>query len=396
MRILSVLLFCLIVTEVNAQEYKWYKGNTHTHSYWSDGNDFPEMIMDWYKSHDYDFISLSDHNTLAEGEKWKKIPEYPFRQKGFKRYLEKYGEDWVTYKTDSAGGISIKLKTLEEYRPLFEEENKFLIMQAEEVSDGYEGKPIHMGAINVQELVEPQRGNSVAEVLQNNLDAVYEQRERTGNPMFPHINHPNFRWAVKVEDMLHLKGNRFFEVYNGHPHVHNYGKDSIALSMEELWDILLINYIEAEKPLVYGLATDDAHHYLEYRIGVSNPGRGWIMVRAEELTPETLIEAMEKGDFYSTTGVELEEVNFKNNKLQVKVKPEKGIDYRIEFWGAKKAQAREENKGIMLKEVKGTKAKYKLKKDVLFIRAKVISSKLKENPYQEGDVETAWTQPVTP
>jgi hypothetical protein len=27
----------------------WYKGNTHTHTLWSDGNDFPEMITDWYK-----------------------------------------------------------------------------------------------------------------------------------------------------------------------------------------------------------------------------------------------------------------------------------------------------------------------------------------------------------
>jgi hypothetical protein len=52
---------------------KWYKGNTHTHSYWSDGDDFPEMIMDWYKSHGYDFISLSDHNTLAKAKSGNKF-----------------------------------------------------------------------------------------------------------------------------------------------------------------------------------------------------------------------------------------------------------------------------------------------------------------------------------
>ena len=28
---------------------RWYKGNLHTHSYWSDGDEFPEMIMNWYK-----------------------------------------------------------------------------------------------------------------------------------------------------------------------------------------------------------------------------------------------------------------------------------------------------------------------------------------------------------
>jgi 23S rRNA G2069 N7-methylase RlmK/C1962 C5-methylase RlmI len=33
-----------------AEEAKWYKGNLHTHTYWSDGDDFPEMVADWYKS----------------------------------------------------------------------------------------------------------------------------------------------------------------------------------------------------------------------------------------------------------------------------------------------------------------------------------------------------------
>src|SRR5205814_702981 len=30
---------------------RWWKGNLHTHSFWSDGDDFPEMIADWYKRH---------------------------------------------------------------------------------------------------------------------------------------------------------------------------------------------------------------------------------------------------------------------------------------------------------------------------------------------------------
>lgn len=392
--VLIILLLCGI-SESFAQNTsaKWYKGNVHTHSYWSDGNDFPEMIMDWYKSQGYHFISLSDHNILAKDEKWKQISAHPFRQKGFKRYLEKYGEDWVTYKTDSAGSISVKLKTLEEYRPLFEEEGEFLIMQAEEITDSYNGKPIHMGAINVRELITPKGGNSVAEVMQNNIDAVYEQRERTGQPMFPHINHPNFRWAIKVEDMMQLKGERFFEVYNGHPLVHNYG-DSTRMGMEELWDILLAHYIQMGRPLVYGLAVDDSHDYLEFKVGTSNPGRGWIMVRAEELTPEALIEAMEAGNFYSTTGVELEEISFKKKTLRVDVKEEPGIAYTIQFWGVKKGKSGMDNKGVMLKEVKKGRAKYKLKNSDLFVRAKIISSKPKENPYQEGDMESAWVQPV--
>lgn len=391
MRLIITIILCSLVYVSKAQEAatRWFKGNTHTHSYWSDGNDFPEMIMDWYKTRGYDFIALSDHNILADTIKWKPIPKHPFRQKRFEEYLQKFGKDWVVYRTDSAGQISVKLKTLAEYKPMFEEEGKFLIMQAEEISDSYSGKPLHIGAVNIRDIVRPQGGSSVTDVLQRNLDAVYAQRERTGQPMFPHINHPNFIWAIKLEDMIPLRGERFFEVYNGHPHVHNYG-DSTEMGMEELWDRLQIHYINAGKPLLYGLATDDAHDFIEYKVGSSNPGRGWIMVKADKLDAAVLIEAMEKGDFYSTTGVELKEVQFEKRKLKVSVQPEEGVKYTIQVWGGIK----EKEKGVLLKEVKGTSLTYKKKRNQLFIRAKVISSKIQENPFAEGDMETAWTQPV--
>src|SRR6185503_12379695 len=50
---------------------RWYKGNTHTHSLWSDGDGAPEHIADWYKSHGYQILELSDHNILKDGEKWR-------------------------------------------------------------------------------------------------------------------------------------------------------------------------------------------------------------------------------------------------------------------------------------------------------------------------------------
>src|SRR5687767_5437360 len=49
---------------------KYWKGNLHTHSLWSDGDDFPEMIADWYVRHGYHFLGMSDHNILAEGVRW--------------------------------------------------------------------------------------------------------------------------------------------------------------------------------------------------------------------------------------------------------------------------------------------------------------------------------------
>lgn len=390
---LLLLLLALSLTTQAQSNARWYKGNTHTHTLWSDGDDYPELILDWYKTRGYDFIALSDHNILADKEFWRQIPANPFRQDRFREYLKKYGDTWVTYKTDSAGRISVKLKTLDEFRPLFEEKGKFLIIKAEEVTDQFEKKPIHMNAINVKELILPQGGNSVAEVMQNNLDAVWEQRKRTGQPMIPHINHPNFGWAVKANDMMELRGERFFEVYNGHPHVHNYG-DSTTYGMDELWDALLTRYIQDGKPPLYGLATDDSHNYLEYKVGLSNPGRGWIMVRAIDLTPEALIEAMEKGDFYASTGVLLKDVQAQKGVLSVNVDAKPNTRYTIQFWGSRQKGTAGERERVLLKETKGTQARFKLTSKDLYVRAKIISDTPQNNPFQEGDVETAWTQPL--
>ena len=347
--------------------------------------------MDWYQSHDYHFVALSDHNVLAAGEFWKLMPDTEAGRQSFAQYRAKFGEAWVVYKQNAEGRVEVRLKTLEEYRARFEQKGAFLIIQAEEITDAYEGKPIHMNATNVQELIKPQGGQSVTEVMQNNLDQVYAQRQRTGRPMFPHLNHPNFGWAITVEDMQPLRGERFFEVYNGHPLVHNYG-DSAHLGTEAMWDQLLIHYLQEGKSLLYGLATDDAHNYHAYDGEHSNPGRGWVMVRATALTPEALIEAMERGDFYASTGVTLEDVRFSDKTLSVRVAAEEGVTYTLQFWGTKQGKGKAE----LLKEVEGSEVEYNLQNDDLYVRAKVISSKLQDNPFAEGDTETAWTQPVMP
>ena len=46
-------------------EPRWLKGNLHTHSLRSDGNDYPEMIVDWYARHGYQFLALSDLTPIV-------------------------------------------------------------------------------------------------------------------------------------------------------------------------------------------------------------------------------------------------------------------------------------------------------------------------------------------
>ena len=70
--------------DVNDQH--WQKGNLHTHSFWSDGDDFPEMIIDWYKKNDYQFIALSDHNTIAnDDDYWYRLKQSDLKNKTFEK-----------------------------------------------------------------------------------------------------------------------------------------------------------------------------------------------------------------------------------------------------------------------------------------------------------------------
>jgi predicted metal-dependent phosphoesterase TrpH len=370
-------------------EVRWYKGNLHTHSYWSDGDEYPEMIMDWYKTNGYHFVALSDHNILADSDKWIKVIDSKMYQDGFEKYLDKYGEPWVKFNVDS-GRTHVKLKTYLEYKYLFEDEN-FLIIKSEEITSRLDGKQIHMNATNVQSLILPQSGKSVTEVMQLNVDAVLKQRQETGIPMFPHINHPNFYFSITPQDIIDLKGEQFFEVYNGHPLVHNYG-DSTRPGTEQMWDVINLAYLKKGQPLLYGLATDDSHNYHQFGAAYSNAGRGWVMVLADSLNPSSLIRAMEAGQFYASTGVTLEQVTVNDKELTIEIKTEPDVTYEIEFIGATK----NDTQTRVLKTTRNTKSSIQITPDHLFVRARVTSSRLKPNPFQEGDHEMAWTQPVKP
>ena len=51
--------------------------------------------------------------------------------------------------------------------------------------------------------------------------------------------------------------------------------------------------------------------------------------------------------------------------------------------------------GAVLASVKGPKAEYVLKGDELYVRARVTSNKLMQSSPLGGEVEMAWTQPVS-
>jgi hypothetical protein len=297
----------------------WYKGNTHTHTLNSDGDSTPDDVAKWYREHGYRFLVLSDHNVLTNPD-----------------------------------GLNAVLGASEQ----------FLLIKGEEVTDRFGDKPIHVNALEPSQVVDPQHGSSVLDVMQRTVDAI-----RKGGGV-PHINHPNFGWAMTAADLQAAQNYRLFEIYNGHHQVNNLGGGGVP-GMEEVWDRLL-----SSGKVIYGLADDDAHVFKQPgNPNVPGPGRGWVFVRAERLAPRAIVDALERGDFYASTGVELSDYQATARGITITVKNDPYSKYRVQFIG---------RSGAILGEANASPAVYEFKGDELYVRAKVI----------ESNGKLAWTQPV--
>ncbi|MDA1159419.1 MAG: hypothetical protein O2983_07395 [Planctomycetota bacterium] len=392
---------------------QWLKGNLHTHSLWSDGDDYLEMIALWYRDRDYDFLCFTDHNVLAQSkDRWVDIAKKPTGKDALRKLKDRFPEGWVDERVVD-GRTEVRLKTFSEVNAKVGQPGKFLLIQGEEVTDRFGKYPIHLCAANVKELIPPMRGESVAGTIQKNVDALVSQRERTGQSMMIHLNHPNFGYAVTAEDLMRVRGEKFFEVYNGHPGVNNSGNAEHA-STERMWDIILTKRLgEFQLPVMYGLATDDGHNYHGIPSRKSEPGRGWVMVLAEALDPESIIPAMERGDFYSTSGVMLSKVTSSSLGLSVEVKSEPGVNYRIEFIGTesgydKTSEPVLDKKGNEVLATRrysadigkvfsthdGPSASYSFTGKEIYVRARITSNRKHANPSEIDDFEQAWVQPV--
>jgi hypothetical protein len=317
----------------NQTELQWFKGNTHTHSNNQGGDSTPGELAQWYREHDYDFLVISDHNYLAQ--------------------------------TDTLQQEIDRLVEREEKKP-------FLLIPGEEVTNSItieeRSHAIHINGIDTNRTIGKLEDDSVHRLIQKTINAIHD----AGG--FPHVNHPNFVWSITADDLYSVKRLRHFEIYNGHPKVNVNGGGKIP-SLEEFWDDLL-----SRGRIYYGVATDDAHDFKEWGRHLSNPGRGWIVVRASELSRKALVRAMRAGDFYASTGVVLDDVSSTGVTLRLKINQVRATDnnfelYRTEFKG---------RGGQVLKTDVSLEPSYQLKPEDLYVRAKVTSS----------NGSHAWTQPL--
>jgi hypothetical protein len=297
---------------------RWYKGNTHTHTLNSDGDSTPDEVVRWYREHGYDFVVITDHNFLTSVEGLNAL----------------HGAD-----------------------------EKFLVVRGEEVTDAFGEKPLHVNGLEVKRFVPPQGGKSVVDVVQRNIDAI---RAAEG---VPHINHPNYGWAISVDDLQKIERHRLFEIFNGHPLVNNVGGGGQP-SMEEVWDTLLTS-----GKLLFGIAVDDAHHFKRpYDAWAARPGQGWVVVRAEKLSSAALLAALERGDFYASTGVEISDYSVTSEAMTVRIRERGATKFTTQFIG---------RGGKVLQTSITPVSTYAIRGDEGYVRAKVFDSNGK----------SAWLQP---
>jgi hypothetical protein len=265
----------------------WLKGTTHVHARPSGDSSTPiPEVIEWYEKRGYDFIVLTDHNQVSELDKTS---------------------------SDTTGQIAIRAP-----------EQGLIVFAGTELTSNPTGctPPRHPSGncrihANLLGVTARPKGkftwaNTRTKVRVELFAAAIEKQKQLGGIL--QLNHPNWFWSMSSEELIELvkRGYTHFEVWNSQQKSWNVGSGRNP-SLEKQWDAVL-----AAGLTLWGIASDDAHHYNDK--GLYPAGGGWIVVRARR-DPAAILDAIAKGRFYSSTGVVLERAEVTGGELVIEVAP---------------------------------------------------------------------------
>ena len=220
--------------------------------------------------------------------------------------------------------------------------NGMVIIQGNEITD--DGP--HLLHVNAKKKVEP-----------------YPDRQKVLNEIqqdsgFAIISHPNWE-----EDFNHCP-QEFLEVWEHYTGIEIYNGIVRHLpgnpSATDRWDLLL-----SHGKWVWGYANDDAHW--EENFGVA-----WNVVQVETLTRDNVINALKKGNFYASTGVEIQKIDVKENTIYITTTSAKKIAVVVDY-------------GRRIKEVHENSIEFEINDNFPY-------SYVRFEFWGEGESQ-AWTQP---
>ncbi len=236
---------------------KFHRGNLHTHSTNSDGVLSPEEVCRRYQAEGYDFIALTDH--------FVGLFDYPITD------TSAFHNDRFT----TILGAELHTGTMEN------------------------GHLWHLVAAGLPCDFTPPNAPHFRPVMGSETAASIAQRARDAGA-FVAIAHPH--WSGMSEaDARTITAAHAVEIYN-HGCVVDNDRGEGFVTLEHL--------LNGGRKLNL-IATDDAHFNTPDFFG------GWVMVKATENTPEALLNALKAGEFYSSTGPEINNIRFTKEGIEV-------------------------------------------------------------------------------
>lgn len=156
------------------------------------------------------------------------------------------------------------------------------------------GQTVHCVGIEPSELPEKREGDTAPDAIARLC--------RISEACF--VAHPSWS-SLTFADIMPIQGIIGVEVYNHTCHT------GVGRGLSEVqWDDML-----ARGKRLFGLGVDDAHFHYDDLYG------GWIMLKAEEPTPEAICEALRQGHFYASQGPTIDNVELDGDNLHVECSP---------------------------------------------------------------------------
>lgn len=236
---------------------QFYRGNLHTHSDRSDGVLPPEEVCRRYAAEGYDFMALTDHFVGRYG--------YPIT-------------DTIPFRT-----------------------NRFTTILGAELHSGAleNGELWHILAVGLPGDFAPSNSPEFKPVPDQESGAEIAARAVAAGA-FVAVAHP--QWSgLTLADARSLATAHAVEIYNHGCHRGCDRGDGFGIA-----DLLL----SEGRPLSL-IATDDAHFSEPDHFG------GWVMVKAEENSPDALLSALKAGQFYSSQGPEIRAIHLEDGAIEV-------------------------------------------------------------------------------
>jgi hypothetical protein len=265
------------------KEGEFYKANMHLHTTYSDGILTPEEVKDLYKKNGYSIVAFTDHELLR-----------PHNYLADEEFLPITAVELATNEDDHYPFPYTKTYHLNLYA---KDKNANCYSERD-------NQRIWPGKVRDFETEEQKEVNYRRVCTVESMNDVIAKANAEG--FLVSYNHP--AWSVQsYNDYADLKGVWGVEIFNtgsvlgGYPECENPWVDMLRLGAN-----------------VFPLAADDAH-------GDWDTCGGWIMLKSEKLEYDTVMQALERGDFYASTGPQIEELYIEDGIVTVRCSAAKSI-----------------------------------------------------------------------